>query len=88
MDILGGNAVIEERVYGGDGFLRPRSNSKWVGFVGLGLDPVLQTVLQKELEEHAIELHSYARHFSLCLSLTCVFAETLEKAKMRNEKTV
>lgn len=63
MDVLGGDAVGEGRVNGCDGLFGPRGDPERVGLVGRGLDPVLQPVLQEELEEHAIELHSYAWHF-------------------------
>lgn len=64
MDVLGRHTVVEQRIGCGDGFLGSGRDSERVVLVGLGLDPVLQTVLQEELEEHAVELHSYAWHFS------------------------
>lgn len=77
VDVLGGDPIGEGRVGGGDGLIRAGGNSERVGLVGRGLDPVLQPVLQEELEEYAVQLHSYAWHFqntklaiSLSLSLS------------------
>jgi hypothetical protein len=75
VDVLGGDAVSEGRVGSGYGLIRAGGNSERVGLVGRRLDPVLQPVLQKELEENAVQLHSYGWHFqkhktrSLSLSL-------------------
>lgn len=63
VDVLGGDAVGEGRVGGGYGLVRAGGDSERVGLFGRGLDPVLQPVLQEELEEHAVQLHSYAWHF-------------------------
>ena len=89
MDVLGGDAVVKYRIGGDDGFFGSGSDAKRVELVGLVLDPVLQTVLQEELEEHAVELHSYAWHFSLSLSLSSLFLSLqiggfAETGKLRN----
>jgi len=45
VDVFGSNAVGEGGVGGGDGLAGSGRNTERVGFFGLGLDPVLQTVL-------------------------------------------
>ena len=64
MDIFCRDSVGEDGIRGGDGLLRPRRDSEWARIFGYGLDPILEAVLQEELEEDAVELHSYAWHFS------------------------
>lgn len=55
VDVFGGDAVGETRVGGGNGFLRSGGDAVWIGgFVERCLDPVLQTVLQEELEEYTV----------------------------------
>ena len=62
-DVLGSDAVSEGRLGSGYGLIRAGGNSERVGLVGRRLDPVLQPVLQEELEENAAQLHSYGWHF-------------------------
>ena len=54
MDIFRGDTVCKRRVGGGDGFFGSGCNAERVGFVGRGLDPILQPMLQEELKEHAV----------------------------------
>lgn len=75
VDVLGGDAVGEGGVHGGDGLLGAGGDAERVGIVGLGLNPVLQPVLQEQLEEDAVELDSHTRHLppppsNLSLSLS------------------
>ena len=65
MDVFSGDAVGEGRVRWSDGFFGSGRDAERVGGFGSGLDSVVQTVLQEELEEHAVELHSHTWHFSL-----------------------
>jgi len=72
VDVFGGDAVGEGGISGGDRLFGSGGNTKRVGVLGRGLDPVLQTVLQEELEEHAVELDSHTWHFSLTTTSSTV----------------
>ena len=55
MDVFSGDTVGERRVGSGNGFFGSGRDTVWIGgFVERGLDPVLQTVLQEELEEYTV----------------------------------
>lgn len=69
MNVFGGDAVVKGRVGVSDGFVGSGRDAERVGFFVRGLDPVLQTLLQEELEEHAVELHGHAWHLSLAIAL-------------------
>jgi hypothetical protein len=62
-NVLGGDTVSEGRVGSGYGLIRAGGNSEQVRLVGRRLDLILQPVLQEELEENVVQLHSYGWHF-------------------------
>lgn len=93
VDVLGGDAVGEGGVHGGDGLLGAGGDAERVGIVGLGLNPVLQPVLQEQLEEDAVELDSHTRHLppppsnlSLSLSLSVPASISLKQGRIGRER--
>ena len=65
MDVLGGDAIGEGGVGGGDSFLRARSDAGGIGLIGRRLDSTLELLLEVEFEKEALQLHCYRRHFSM-----------------------
>lgn len=65
MDVLGGDAIGEDGVGGGDSFLRARSDAGGTGLIGRSLDSTLQLMLEVEFKKEALQLHCYRRHFSM-----------------------
>lgn len=55
VDVFSGDTVGERRVGGGNGFFGSGCNTVLIGgFVERGLDPILQTLFEKELEEYTV----------------------------------
>lgn len=66
MDVLGGDAIGEGGVGGGDSILRARSDAGGIGLIGRSPDSALESMLDGEFEKEAVQLHCYSRHFSMC----------------------
>lgn len=61
MDVFGGDAIGGEGWVGRcGGFLRPRRDAE--GRLRAAMAQALQSMLEQELEKHAIKLHADARH--------------------------
>lgn len=62
MNILGGHPIDEGGVGGRNGLLGPGGHSELILIVGGILDSVLETVLEEEFKEDAVQLHRNGRH--------------------------